>query len=763
MECLEIILFVCLLSQALFKACAKLREQIPGQSFHSDVVKLGYETHPFLGSSLVDMYTKCGSFFSACNVFERLQNRDVVLWTTIISGLIDQGLVDEALKSVEMMQQEGISPNAVTFSCVLRGCENIVSLKVAYHIHMRVSVCGFEKELCVKSTLMDAYAKCGSFMEAENLFKGVTSRDVVLWTALISAYANHGFGDSALDCLDSMQKDGVSPNEITYMCTLKAFKDIDGRDKVYQIHSEFIIRGFESSPSVGSSLVYTYGRCSMLQDALAVLNGLGIQDSFSCNSLLLAYTEQGLDDAALDSVEKMQVEGVSFNAFTFVCTLKACGRQKLIEKGFSFHDEIIREEFELDPYVTCALVDMYSKCGFFSEAWALVEEASVPNVAVWTALISGLLESYRFKEALHCLRRMQIDGLSLDSVTYICGLKACGGARALEEGQKLHAEVVQDGHEREPSVGNTLVDMYAKCGLLAEAQYVFIGLPVRQLVSWTALLTGYMEFKLFEEALEIYRKLMEERFTVDSIIFMSGLKACSNLGAIGIGQMIHTDISREGYEEDPAIMSTLVDMYAKCGSMVEAFEMFDEISAPNIVLWTTLLTGFACQGDSKAVFYLFDRLNNASVQTDAVTILNIVTVCSHIGLVEMGLRVFQEINSQDMSIELYNCFLDIVSRAGQLNSAIFIAEGMPFQPNIVTWNTILGACQKWKSVKLGELAFQCALSLEYKQPAPYASMISIYADAHMWEDMKRVDNLRELTCVNNSALSLSQLGMLHVS
>ncbi|KAI5079097.1 hypothetical protein GOP47_0006768 [Adiantum capillus-veneris] len=744
------------LLQTLLKACANLKDAIPGQTFHFEVVKLGFETDPFVGSALVDMYAKSGSISSAFDVFDRLQDRDVVLWTTIIAGFIEHGLVDDGFKSVDTMQTEGVSPNAVTFSCVLKGCGSKTCLSRLHQVHTQVVKQGFEKEVCIDTTLVNVYAKCGSFTEAHKIFQGLFARDVILWTALVTAYADQGCEAGTLDCLDQMEKEGVSPNAVTYMCTLKAFNDIKSSDGIHKIHLQLIIRGLENSPSVGGTLVFTYGRCGLLEDAQAVVDGLPVQDIFSCNSLLLAFTEQGLDYNALDCVEKMQVEGVSSNAFTFVCILKACGRQRLIEKGLWIHAEIAKEEFDEDPYISCSLVDMYSKCGFFSEAWAVVEQLSAQNTATWTALIAGYVEHGHFKEALNCLRRMQDKDMALDDVTFVCGLKACAGSGALEAGQCLHAELTKDGHEIEPSVANTLVDMYAKCGFLREAEDVFDELPMQQLVSWTALMSGYMELKLFEKALELYERIPLERLTLDSIIFVSGLKACGSLGAFDKGQMIHTDIAKEGFEEDPAISSSLVDMYAKCGCLVAAVEVLDGMLVQNVVLWTAVITGFASQGNAKTVFHMLERLAEEGIQPDVVTLLNIVTVCSHAGLVEKGLIAF-DIFSQAMSsipfVDLFNCLMDLVSRAGQLKTAFAIVEEMPYQPNLVTWNTVLGACQKWRSVKLAEVAFQCALALDWKQPAPYACMISIYADARMWEDAKRIDKLREVAWSKDPALS----------
>ncbi|MCO5546608.1 hypothetical protein L7F22_000038 [Adiantum nelumboides] len=745
------------LLQALLKACAKLKDSNSGQNIHFEVVKLGFETNPSVGSALVDMYAKSGSISSAFDVFDRLQARDVVLWTTIIAGLINHGLVDEGFSCVDSMQAEGVSPNAVTFSCALKGCGSKASVWRVHQVHIQMVKQGYEKEKCVDSTLVDVYAKCGCFVDAQKIFQGLSARDVILWTALIAAYADQGSEDAALHCFDQMEKEGVSPNVVTYMCGLKAFGDNKSRDRVFEIHSQLVIRGLEKNPSVGGMLVFNYGRCGILEDAEDVFDGLPVQDIFSHNSLLFAYTEQELDYHTLECVEKMQVEGVASDAFTFVCTLKACGRQRLIEKGLWIHAEITKKKFDQDPHIASLLVDMYSKCGVFPEAWAVFDEQlSAQNTVMWTSLITGYLEHGHFLEALNILKRMQENCLPLDAVTFVCGLKACAGSGALHAGQRLHAELVIDGHEIEPSVGNTLVDMYAKCGFLIEAEDVFDELPIQQLVSWTALISGYMELKLFEKALEVYERIPQERLTLDSIIFVNGLKACGNLGALDKGQMIHSDIAKESFEEDAAISSSLVDMYAKCGSLVEALESLDRMLVQNIVLWTALITGFASQGNSKAVFCMLVRLTEEGIQLDVVTLLNVVTVCSHAGLVEEGLIVFDR-PSEAMSIvptvELYNCLLDLVSRAGQLKTAFAIVEEMPFQPNLVTWNTVLGACQKWRNVKLGEVAFHCALILDYKQPAPYASMISIYADAGMWEDAKSIDSLREVACCKDSALS----------
>ena len=293
--------------------------------------------------------------------------------------------------------------------------------------------------------------------------------------------------------------------------------------------------------------------------------------------------------------------------------IKACGSIGDIEKGKQIHDEIMGRGFlETDAVLGTALLDMYAKCGELAKAHNLLEELPsrdivswncmlsgciqhadfelvlecfelmqgegiTPNVVSWSALIAGYVQNEWSQKALLFLEQMQHSGLSPNVVTYLSLLKACGKMDWVERGQELHAEIVEEEFNLDLFVGSSLVHMYVKFGMLDEARDILDSLPERDIVSWTALITGYSEHGHNEEALKCFVQMQAEGVFPNAVTIHCVLKSCSTLQAIKKGQEIHTMIKGNKLLLDHFVCSMLVDMYARCGSLATAQKAFDKL------------------------------------------------------------------------------------------------------------------------------------------------------------------------------------------
>ena len=376
------------------------------------------------------------------------------------------------------------------------------------------------------------------------------------------------------------------------------------------------------------------------------------------NVLIAAYAEHGEGEKARLCLERMHKDGVSPNDLTFISSLKGHDSSKDIHFVQDIYTDVSKEGLERDPLVGSALVDVYTKCGSLAEAQMIFDKLLKKNVISWTALISGYVENGLGSEALTRLKEMEVDGVSPNDVTYVCSLKACGLIGALDKGRQIHADLVVEGFEDDLFVGNTLVDMYARCGSLIEARELFDELQTRDVVSWNALSSRYDEHGFDEDVLQCLEHMQLEGVMPDVLTYVCGLKACSSIGAVDKGQKLHAEISVDGYERDSFIRGTLVDMYAKCGALAEAHDVFDDMPGQDVVVWNALLAGYACQGQNEVVLYLFERMKLLNVYPNSITFLSILTVCSHAGLVLNGQKYFDMMGEEydlPLTIEHYNC------------------------------------------------------------------------------------------------------------
>eukprot|EP00250_Pteridium_aquilinum_P000338 c10374_g3_i1 orf=1-639(-) len=213
---------------------------------------------------------------------------------------------------------------------------------------------------------------------------------------------------------------------------------------------------------------------------------------------------------------------------------------------------------------------MYAKCGSLAKAQDVFRTIPIRDVVLWTTLIAGCVKHGNSEEALLCVEQMQHEGISPNAFTLVCCSKACGSLKATDRGQEIHTQVVEKGLERELLIGNSLVDMYVKCGLLEMAKAVLDKLPVRDVVSWTALIAGYAELGWGEEAFTCFERMRHDNISPNAHTFVCSVKACCSERAVDKGQEIHCAITEKGFEKELLVGSALVSMYAKCGLLAKA-------------------------------------------------------------------------------------------------------------------------------------------------------------------------------------------------
>eukprot|EP00250_Pteridium_aquilinum_P022559 c25411_g4_i1 orf=121-1197(+) len=309
---------------ALLKACVKLRDAETGKQLHAQVAQIGCEGDLHVGRMLMGMYVKCGLLPDARFVFVKLPMKNVVSWNALISGYAEHGPCEHALKCFEQMQSEGVTPNAVTMASVVKVCGTSGAFDKGREIHMMLAKNESELGLSVANTFIGMYAKCGSLSEAQEVFDKLAVRDVVSWTALIAGYAEHGPAEKALKFFLEMQQDKILPNAVTFSCVLKACGSIGDSDEGQKIHTEIVKEEYETDVTVGNSLVGMYAKCGLLTEALEIFEDLRVQDVVSWTSLIAGYAEHGPGEESLKAFENMQHEGISPDAVTYACSLKAC-------------------------------------------------------------------------------------------------------------------------------------------------------------------------------------------------------------------------------------------------------------------------------------------------------------------------------------------------------------------------------------------------------------------------------------------------------
>ena len=434
--------------------------------------------------------------------------------------------------------------------------------------------------------------------------------------------------------------------------------------------------------------------------------------------------------------------------FVLVELLKACAKKKDIYEGTKLHSHILKDGLlEKSPYIASTLMSMYSKCGDLGKAQKVFDDLHARDVISWNALISGYAQHGRFHEALSCFEKMQQDGISPDGITFTCIFKACSSLRAIDKGKQIHDEILSRGLlDKDVVLGNALVDMYTKFGMVVKAREVLEELHARDIVSWNTLLSGYAEQGQGHNAFVCLKRMQSEGLSPDIVTFTCILKACGRIGTIGIGIQVHEEIVSRGLLKDDLVLgNSLVDMYAKCGAPAKARQVLEELRIRDSVSWAALIAGYAEEGLCEEALNAFEQMQREGFHPNDVTLLCVLNACSHEGKLDKAQMYYDDMSKRygiTPKLEHHTCMVAIFGSAGCFDQAMSVIKTMPFSDHPSVWLALLGSCRKWGNVKLGRLAFDQAIQLEDGCGAAYVLMASTFAAAGMQEEAAKVEAMR---------------------
>ncbi|CAM6118183.1 unnamed protein product [Calypogeia fissa] len=369
-------------------ACASMQDLEEGRRIHGLIIQNGCELDVFVGSGLINMYSKCGSPDEGRVVFDKMPVRNVVVWNAMIQGYGTCRQADKALELSSQMARERIEPDKVTFAAILTACIGMAALEEGRRIHASIIDRSLESDVKVGTGLVVMYAKCGSMEDAHQVFNKLEARHVVAWNNMIMGYVKSGQGHTALGVFYQMQVETVEPDTFTFLGVLNACASIGFLEEGRRIHAMVVDKGLESDVSVGNALIDMYSKCGNIQEATGVFNKMLSFNVVSFTAMLGGYAGHGKAKEALMLFEQMCQQRIEMNWTTFFCLLCACSHAGLVEKGTQYFQSMVSNYGILpraEHYV--CMVDLLGRVGRLDEAEELLKKMSCePNVHVWNAL-----------------------------------------------------------------------------------------------------------------------------------------------------------------------------------------------------------------------------------------------------------------------------------------------------------------------------------------------------------------------------------------
>ncbi|CAJ1816174.1 unnamed protein product [Sphenostylis stenocarpa] len=550
-------------------------------------------------NTMIYGYVNVGRLVEARELLNGFSGRSSITWSSLISGYCRFGCEAEAFRLFRSMRLEDQKPSQYTLGSILRVCSALCLIQNGKMIHGYVVKNGFESNVYVVTGLVDMYAKCRHVSEAEILFKGLAfdKGNHVLWTAMVTGYAQNGDSHKAIEFFCYMHAEGVESNQFTFPSILTACSAVSAHCFGEQVHGCILRSGFGCNVYVQSALVDMYAKCGDLSNAKRVLENMDADDVVSWNSIIVGCVRHGFEEEALQLFKKMHARNIKIDDYTFPSVLNCCIIGSIDAK--SVHCLVIKTGFENFMLVGNALVDMYAKTGELTCAYAVFERMRDKDVISWTSLVTGYAQNGSHVESLMIFCDMRVAGVSPDQFIVASILSACAELTLLEFGKQVHSDFIKSGLRSSLSADNSLVTMYAKCGSLDDADAIFDSMHVRDVITWTALIVGYAQNGKGRHSLRFYDAMVSSGTKPDFITFIGLLFACSHAGLVDEGRTyFHQMKNIYAIEPGPEHYACMIDLFGRSGKLDEAKEILNQMDVkPDATVWKALLAACRVHGN----------------------------------------------------------------------------------------------------------------------------------------------------------------------
>ncbi|KAF9620483.1 hypothetical protein IFM89_013100 [Coptis chinensis] len=545
-------------------------------------------------------------------------------------------------------------------------------------------------------------------------------------------------------------------------------RSCDNLNVLKRIHSSLLTSGLitYNNPHLAGQVISNYSKLGDLIAARSVFNATAGPNSFLWNTMIRAYANNHHPTQTLQLYLLMRRNCVGPNNYTFPFVLKACGSRSVAE-GRSVHSDVIRTGFDSHVFVQAALVDMYAKCGQTDDARWVFDGLPVRDLVCWTAMITAYEQSDRPEEALMLFHAMQAkEKFVADSVALVSVASAVAQLGDARMARSVHAYATRNNFVQDVFVDNSIVAMYAKSGNLEEAKLVFDQIKEKDGISWNSMLSGYVQNGRASEALSLFEKMLVcagARARSNPVTALIMVSACAYLGSPHLAKELHHFVINSRVAIDTTLWNAILDMYAKCGNLDTAIQMFRS-RLPierNGSSWNVMISGYGMHGGGKEAFQLYEEMVEQGFDPNHITFTSLLSACSHSGLIEEGRKCFYDMKKHSVVPEVkhYACMVDMLGRAGYLDEALGLINKMPSEPNDGVWGALLLACRIHGNTELGELAAKNLFQLEPEHTGYYVLMSNIYAASSQWQEVRKLrQDMKSKRLKKPAAFSVIEVG-----
>lgn len=592
---------------------------------------------------------------------------------------------------LHLMEQRGVCANSQTYLWLLEGCMNSGSFSDGWKLHGKILKMGFYSEVLFCERVMDLYIAFGDLDGAVKVFDDMLVRPLSCWNKIIHRFVAQKMTDQVLCLFRRMMNERVKPDEKTFSGVLRACSGkVVPLHHVEQIHAITITHGLETSPLICNPLIDFYFKNGFLNSAKKVFGNLQKRDSVSWLAMISGLSQSGYEEEAILLFCQMHASGILPTPYIFSSVLSACTKVGFFELGEQLHGLVLKQGFSSETYVCNALVTLYSGSGNMTFAEQIFNEMSQRDGVSYNSLISGLAQQGYGDIALELFKKMHIDCLKPDCVTVASLLSACTSLGALLKGKQLHSYAIKAGMSSDLILEGSLLDLYVKCSDVETARDFFLTTETENVVLWNVMLVAYGQLDNLNESFQLLKQMQIEGIVPDQFTYPSILRTCTSLRALDLGEQIHSQVLKTGFQFNVYVSSVLIDMYAKHGKLDTAIKLLRRLKEKDVVSWTAMIAGYAQHDMFAEALNLFEEMLDQGIQSDNIGFASAISACAGIQLLDQGRQIHAQscLSGYSDDLSIGNALVSLYARCGKVQEAYFAFDRI-FAKDNISWNSLI--------------------------------------------------------------------------
>ncbi|CAL8995651.1 unnamed protein product [Prunus brigantina] len=547
---------------------------------------------------------------------------------THLNYLCKNGRFSEAITVLDSIAQIGSKVPPTTYMNLLQSCIDTNSIQLGRKLHENIDLVE-EINPFVETKLVSMYAKCGFLDDARKVFHAMRERNLYTWSAMIGACLRDQRWKEVVELFCSMMKDGILPDYFLFPKILQACGNCSNIEATKLIHSIAVRCNLTGCIHVNNSILAVYAKCGNLEWARRFFDNMDERDGVSWNAIISGYCHKGESEEARRLFDAMSKEG--------------------IEPGLVTWNTLIASHNQLRHCdVAMELMRRMESCGI------------TPDVYTWTSMISGFAQNNRKHQSLDFFKKMLLAGVQPNGITITSAISACTSLKSLNQGLEIYSLAIKMGFIDDVLVGNSLIDMFSKCGEVEAAQKVFSMIPEKDVYTWNSMIGGYCQAKYCGKAYELFTKMQESDVHPNAVTW-----------------------------------NVMITGYMQNGDADQAMDLFQRMEKDgkikrNTASWNSLVSGYLQLGEKNKAFGVFRQMQAYCVNPNSVTILSVLPSCANLVAMKKVKEIHGSVLRRNLESEIpvANSLIDTYAKSGNIAYSRIIFDTMSSKDTI-TWNSAI--------------------------------------------------------------------------